>query len=132
MAGAPDLQRLALGTHAVALVDVVDAFTVPHAAVTFVGSYCDDSRFGSSAFNTFGSDLIARFVSDEFATLEGQTVIVGKFANGANVNHSMYYLPFLGTIIISYFAPFVNTFLKLFQEKIRRNTSKSITKRVDT
>jgi hypothetical protein len=94
IAGSSDFESLALGGYAVALVDVVDTFAIPYAAVAFVGSHGFDSLFRCATFNAFGGDLVAALVSNGFAVFECESVIVGEFANCANVNH-MYYLPFI-------------------------------------
>lgn len=92
--GPSNCEGFTLCAYAVALVNVVDAFTVPYAAVAFVGSHGFDSLFSGATFNARGGDLVAALVSNGFAAFKGESVVVGEFANSANVNH-MYYLPFL-------------------------------------
>ena len=113
VAGSSDLKGFAFCVHAVALVYVVNAFAIPNAAVAVIGSYRFDSRLRCAALYAFGGDLVAALVSDGLAAFEGESVVVGEFANCANVNH-MYYLPFLVYLIIPYFHPFVKWFGKSF------------------
>ena len=94
VAGSSDFEGFAFCAYAVALVDVINAFAQPYAAVAVVGSYRFDGFLRCAALDAFGGDLVAALVSNGLAAFEGESVVVGEFANCANVNH-MYYLPSL-------------------------------------
>ena len=103
-----DFQRLALRIHAVALVDVVHTFAVPHAAVAVVSLYCVDCFPCGLALYALGGNLPAGFVGDRLAVFKGQAVVVSELLNRADVNHFCISLLFPSGIIIAHSARNVN------------------------
>lgn len=82
-----DLHRFALRADAVALVDVVDPISKPHAAITVISLYRVDCFACALGFHAFGSNLPAGFVGDGLAVLERQPVVILELEDRANVNH---------------------------------------------
>lgn len=90
-----NFQGFPLGLGAVALVDVVDAVGVPHAAVTAVSLDCVDGLAGAGGFDALGGNLPAGLVGGALTALESQAVVLFEVQNGANVNHFCFPLSFL-------------------------------------
>ena len=109
-----DFQRLALRVHAVTLVDVVHAFTVPHAAVAIVSLDSVDCLACRLALYAFGGNLPAGFVGDGLAVFKGQAVVVSELFNRADVNHFCISLLFPSGIIIAHNARNVKLFWEIF------------------
>jgi len=82
-----NFERLALRVYSVALVDVVDTISEPHAAVAVVSLDSVDCFSCGLALYAFGGYLPAAFVGDRLASLERQPVIIAELEDRTNVNH---------------------------------------------
>lgn len=79
VARSADFHRFTLRVNSVALVDVVNTISKPHAAVTAVSLHRIDCFACASGFHAFGSNLPAGFVGGGLAVLERQSVVILEF-----------------------------------------------------
>jgi len=95
-----DCESLALCVNTLALVDVVNTISEPHAAVALVSFDGVDCFSCVRGLDAFGCNLPARFVSDTLSIFQRQPVIVLKVLNGADVNHFGISFSFLFLIVV--------------------------------
>jgi hypothetical protein len=80
------------GINALGLVDVVNPFTVPDAAIAIISFNRVDCFACVACFDAFRGNLPTALVCNDFTLFKGQTVVIGELANGENVNHGVWSL----------------------------------------
>ena len=85
--GSADCHGLSLGCYAMALVDIIDARTIPDSTCAAVGLYRIDCFSSGFALYALGGHLPTALVGYDLTVFEGKTIVVGELANSSNVNH---------------------------------------------